>query len=131
MKTWDKVDAIYTKIHKRAMQRRSLKLRVKEREQRLSAVEVMFAARACEQLSHAIGLGDRECRELNRLTGDPVASLKILMTFYRRLSELLSFIAEGKVRIDQPHESSKPKAPNRGWNPSFASVGAPRKTRCH
>jgi hypothetical protein len=103
MKSWDRVDAIYTKIHKRAMQRRLLKLNVKERERRLSAEEVRFAARACEELSHAIGLGD--CGELNRLTRDPLASLKILMAFYRRLSELLSFIDQGKVRIDQADKS--------------------------
>lgn len=100
MKIWDKLDRIYTTIHKRAMQRRLLKLDVKDRERKVSQEELKFVVEANKELAEAIGIGDPEA--LNKLTGDPLASLKILMAFYRRLKELLAFMKEGKVQLAPP-----------------------------
>jgi hypothetical protein len=100
MKIWDKLDKIYTAIHKRAMQRRLLKFNVKEHERKLAEEEVRFLINSTKELAEAIGIDDPAA--LNRLTGDPLASLKILMAFYRRFRELVSFVQEGKVRIEPP-----------------------------
>jgi len=97
MKTCDKLDSIYTNIHKRAMRRRLLKLSVKEKERKLAEEDVRFVVESTKELAEALGIPDPAA--LNRLTNDPLASLKILMGFYRRLRELLHFIEEGKVRI--------------------------------
>lgn len=97
MKTWDKLDKIYEGIHKRAMDRRLLRITLKEREQELTKDDVRFTIEACRELSAAIGLDDPEA--INKLTGDPLSSLKIIMAFFRRIRELVFYVQDGKVRI--------------------------------
>ena len=79
------------------MRRRLAKINLKDRERKLSEDDLKFTIEACKELSEAIGLENPAA--LNKLTGDPLASLKILMAFYRRLGELVSFVREGKVKI--------------------------------
>ncbi len=101
-KTWDRLDRIYDGIHKRYTKRRLAKLNLKDRERKLVEEDLRFVTEACKDLSEAIGLENPAA--LNKLTGDPLASLKILMAFYRRLRELVYFVHEGKVRITRGGE---------------------------
>lgn len=102
MKAWDHVDRKYTTIHKRAMERRLLSLNVKEREQKLAHDDVLFALEACKELADAIGLDNPQA--LEKLNNNPVARLKILMAFYRRLRQLGTFVEEGKVVIESSEQ---------------------------
>jgi hypothetical protein len=101
-KTWDKIDRIYDGIHKRYTRRRLAKINLRDRERKLADDDLKFIVEACKELSEAIGLENQAA--LNKLTGDPLASLKILMAFYRRLRELVFFIHQGKVRITRSDE---------------------------
>jgi hypothetical protein len=47
-----------------------------------------------------VAIGIEKPAALNNLTGDPLTSLKILMAFYPRLRETVSFVHEGKDRLD-------------------------------
>ena len=91
MRSWDKLDKIYTNIHKRAMRRRLLKCDVKERERKLDAEQVQFLAQSTKELAEAIGIKDPAA--LEHLTGHPLASLKILMAFYCLLARVARFCA--------------------------------------
>ena len=96
--TWDKVDRVYDGIHRRYRRRRLARLNARERERKLEEEHVRFAIEACKELSEAMGLEQHEA--LARLSPDPIARLKILMSFWRRLRELVHFIDEGKVRVE-------------------------------
>ncbi|NOS70677.1 MAG: hypothetical protein HOP33_12195 [Verrucomicrobia bacterium] len=104
-KTWDKLDRIYDGIHKRYVRRRLAKINLRDRERKLSEDDLKFTVEACKELSEAIGLENPAA--LNKLTGDPLASLKILMAFYRRLRETVYFIHEGKVSITRGSEKQQ------------------------
>jgi len=97
LKTWDKLDIIYDRIHKRYVKRRLAKITLKDRERKLAEQDLEFTIEAYKELSNAIGIENPAA--LNKLTGDSLTSLKILMAFYRRLRELVSFVHEGKVNI--------------------------------
>ena len=111
----DKLDRIYDGIHKRYVKRRLAKIDLKNRERKLAEEDLYFTVEACKELSQAMGLEGPEA--LHKLTGNPLASLKILMAFYRRLSELVSFIHEGKVKIT-PGDQKK----TRGFTQPFSRV---------
>lgn len=97
VRCWDALDRLYTKIHKRAMQRKRARLKLQEQEQLLEEEKVKFAIESCKELSAALGLSEK-C-QIDRLTGDPVRSLKILLAFYRRFRKLLRFVQDGKVSV--------------------------------
>ena len=96
-KSWDKIDRIYDGIQKRMRKRRLAGINLKDRERKLEEDDLKFCIEKCKELSEALGLENPAA--LNKLTGDPLASLKILMAFYRRLRELVSFVEAGKVKI--------------------------------
>jgi hypothetical protein len=109
-KTGEKLDRIYDGIHRRYRKRRLAKLDLRRRERKLDEEDLKFTVQACKELAAAIGLENPEA--IDKLTGEPLASLKILMAFYRRLRELVSFIQDGKVRMtrgdEKPPDETKP-----------------------
>lgn len=95
---WNFADSVYDRIHKRAMARKLLRLKVKDRERKLTEKEITFAIEATKELADAIGIENLDL--LRHYAQDPLGELKILLAFYRRLRELQTFIEEGKVRLD-------------------------------
>jgi hypothetical protein len=104
-KSWDKLDRIYDGIQKRINKRCLAKLNLRDRERKVDEEDLRFAVEKCKELSEAIGLENPEA--LNKLTGDPLASLKMLMAFYRRLRQLVVFIENGKVSITRGGEEKR------------------------
>lgn len=107
--TWDKLDRIYDGIQRRYRRRHLARLSLKQREHKLQEEHVKFIIDSCRELSEAMGFENPQA--LEQLSDDPLGRLKILMSFWRRLRELLAFMDEEKVRIQ----------------PSVIEVGDPKR----
>lgn len=93
----DYADRVYDRIHKRAMKRKLLSLDVKRREREFEQEEIEFMVNSSKELSGILQFEDLE--RLKSRTQDDLATLKILLSFYRRTRELSGFHLSGKVRF--------------------------------
>jgi hypothetical protein len=66
-----------------------------------------FAIKASEQLAR--GLGFENLNELNKQTGNPVASLKILLSYYRRIKILAEYVIKGKANFPTNGDDDLPR----------------------
>jgi hypothetical protein len=63
----------------------------------LAREELDFIEGSTDQLARMLGF--QNVSELDELTGNRLATLKILLSFYRRLRTLAEFQAEGKLNF--------------------------------
>jgi len=108
LKGWDKADEIYTQIHRRAVKRKLLVLDVKAKAQQLEHADLAFVQQSVRELSESIGLENPD--KLQALTEDWLGTLKILLSFYRRLQALRAFYQDGKVRLEMSTPTAPPPA---------------------
>ncbi len=59
--------------------------------------ELAFVEESSARLARLLGF--TELKELHALTGNPLATLKILMSYYRRVRMLADFQSKGKLSL--------------------------------
>lgn len=85
----------YNAIYVDMQNRKLLRMEVQKRERELTLDEIRFLKRSFEDLSSLMGLENAD--EIHRRTGNPLISLKILMSMYRRFRDLAKFQSDGKA----------------------------------
>jgi hypothetical protein len=92
-----KLNALYTEIHKGLTERKLMRIDLKHKELDLAQHQIDFATRASEQFAKELGF--QNLNQLNELTGNPVSTLKILLSYYRRVRTLAEYVAKGKAKF--------------------------------
>ena len=75
--------------------RKLLRLKVNEEELRLEKLQIEFIEYSLKKMAGILGVDDIE--ELNRKTGHPYKTLKILLSVFRRVRTLADYQIRGKV----------------------------------
>ena len=91
-------DRTYDRIYKRAQKRKLLAMDVRRREREFEREEIKFMVESAEELARIMSFDDLE--KLQVRTRDPLGTMKILLSFYRRVRELVGFQLDQKVRFD-------------------------------
>ena len=71
-----------------------LRLEVKRAQLGLQKEEMKFVETSAKQLAEMMGF--KNLQQINALTGNPLATLKILLSFYRRVKKLAEYEKNGK-----------------------------------
>ena len=90
--------AVYNDIYKGLQDRKLMRIEVKRRELALETEQLQFINDASQRLSEMMGFKNVE--QINRLTGNPLATLKILLSFYRRIRTLAGYEEEKKAKFE-------------------------------
>lgn len=77
--------------------RKLLKLEVKSKEVELSQAQMRLVEDHANTMARLLGFKGHE--ELTGRTGNPFITLKILLSYYRRLRELAKFYIDGKADL--------------------------------
>lgn len=93
----DHAHGVYSKIAKGLSERRLLRLEVKRKELEFKQEELNYINSCVTQMTQMLGFDNLE--EINRRTGHPYISLKILMSLYRRLKKLADYAKDGKADL--------------------------------
>ncbi len=92
------VYALYDKIHKECSKRELLRIEVDRRKRALKKEDLDFAIYASEQLAKIIGF--ERLSDVNGITGeDAINTLKIIMSYHRRLNVLVEYEQDGKAHF--------------------------------
>jgi hypothetical protein len=89
----------YNEIHKGLHDRRLLRIEIGRQEIRFAKDKLDFVKESSEILDNLMGLNNLE--QLNQLTNNPLASLKIQMSYYRRVKTLVTFVEKGKATFPE------------------------------
>lgn len=89
------VASTYHEIHRGMEERRLLRLDVRREELRLEGDEEKFAAEAAARMAHAMGFS--YLAQLNEVTPNDLATLKVMMSLYRRLRGLAKRHSDGRM----------------------------------
>jgi hypothetical protein len=84
-------------------ERKLMQIDVKHKELDLARDQINFAIESSQQLAGAIGFESQE--ELNQRTGNPLPTLKILLSYYRRIRTLSKYVVKGKADFPTDNES--------------------------
>lgn len=87
----------YNKIYKGLQDRKLLRIKIDSKELRLARDTLAFIEDSSQTISDIVEF--ENLPKLNMLTGHPLASLKILMSYYRRDRKLVKFEEEGKAHF--------------------------------
>ncbi len=93
----ERLHEAYSTIYKGMQERKLLRLSVQRQQMSFSREQLQFVEESSDRLARLLGFGDLQ--ELNSLTGNPVATLKILMSYYRRVRTLAEFQTGGKLSL--------------------------------
>lgn len=88
---------VYNKIYRNAQERKLLRMEVESKRIALAGEELAFVLDSSERLARVLDLSDVAI--LHERTQDPLISLKVLMSLYRRVRVLAEFHNRGKVRL--------------------------------
>jgi hypothetical protein len=80
-------------IHERKLNATKLKME----ELKLESEQMRFVTKACEDMAKLLGF--RHLNQIHSLTGNPLITLKMVLSMYRRVRTLAEFEADGKTRI--------------------------------
>lgn len=89
------LNTLYSAIYKGMQERELMQLDVKRKELELSREQLEFTIDAAQRL--AKGLGFDRIDELHERTGHPLATLKMLLSYYRRVRTLAGYVTAGKA----------------------------------
>jgi hypothetical protein len=89
----------YNEIQKGLRDRELLRIKAERSRMRLARDELEFIESASRRLSNLVGF--KNLPHLNKLTNNPLASLKILMSYYRRIRTLVEFVKDGKATFPE------------------------------
>jgi len=93
---------VYNSIHSDLQKRKLLRIEVERKKVELSREELRLVEDAGETMAKMIGL--QSARALHERTKDPLKSLKILLSVYRRLRLLAEFKLKGKANLRSVNE---------------------------
>jgi len=101
------LNGLYTEIYKGMHERKLMRIEAKRQEMDLTDKQIEFAVKMSKVLAE--GLGFDRIEELHERTGHPVATLKMLLSYYRRVQKLAGYASTGKVEF--PDERDLPELP--------------------
>jgi hypothetical protein len=90
--------SLYNSIYKGLQDRKLMRIEVKRKELALENEQIQFVNEAVQKLSQMMGFENVE--QINKLTGNPLATLKILLSFYRRIRTLAGYEEEKKAKFE-------------------------------
>jgi hypothetical protein len=100
------LNALYTDIHRGMRDRKLMKIDVKLKELELTKAQIDFAVESSQRLAKDLGFEGLD--ELNEGTGNPLATLKILLSYYRRVRTLAGYAIKGKAKFPtNDHDAEK------------------------
>jgi hypothetical protein len=99
------INQLYSEIYKGLQERKLLRIEVRRKTLELESDEMNFVMDSSRRLAEALGFTD--LAKLNELTDNPLAAMKILMSYYRRIRTLADYERKGKA--DFPVEEPKKK----------------------
>jgi hypothetical protein len=99
------LNSLYTDIHKGMSQRKLTQIDIKRKEFELTRDQINFAIESYIQLAKALGF--ENLKELDQGTGNSLATLKILLSYYRRVRVLGEYVIKGKAEFPTQDESRK------------------------
>ena len=88
-------DRTYTELYRGMQERKLLRLKTKQAELRLKEAELRFVIKGATTMAELLDIKNVE--ELNKRTGHPYRTLKILMSVYRRAVKLAQYQNKGKA----------------------------------
>jgi hypothetical protein len=88
---------VYNEIHEGLQKRKLLKLEVKSKELELTKEQLKFVENSLQSLSNLMGFQNVET--INSLTKNPLATLKILLSYYRRVRKLSDYEDNSKLKF--------------------------------
>lgn len=91
------LNRLYSDIRKGLHDREMMKIEAKRASLELEKEQRDFAIESAEKLSALLGF--EHIAELHKLTGNPLASLKILLSFYRKIKILAKYETSGKAKF--------------------------------
>ena len=97
VKAIDQVNTLYTSIHKGLHERKLMKIDAKTKDLAFRRDELRFIQESTDSMSRLLGF--RNAKSIDRLTGNPLATLKILLSLYRRVRTLAAYQDDGKVKF--------------------------------
>lgn len=101
------LNGLYTEIYKGMHERKLMRIEAKRQEMDLTEKQIEFAVNMSKVLAE--GLGFDRIEELNERTGHPVATLKMLLSYFRRVRKLAEYATTGKAEF--PDEQDLPELP--------------------
>jgi len=98
---------LYTDIHKGLTERKLMQIDLKHKELDLAQHQIDFSISSSELFARQLGF--ENLSELNKLTGNPISTLKILLSYYRRIRTLSEYVAKGKANFPDSGDSDLTK----------------------
>lgn len=91
------LNELYSSIYRGLQDRKLMRTEVKRKDIALETEQLDFIIDSSDKLSKMMGFQNVE--EINKLTGSPLATLKILLSFYRRIRVLAGYEKKGKAKF--------------------------------
>jgi len=91
------LNSLYREIYKGLHQRRLMRIKVRRQEIALRRDQIRFAQESAKELSRLMDF--KHLEELDLLTRNPLGTLKILLSVYRRLRALAKYEKKGKANL--------------------------------
>lgn len=91
------LNSLYKEIYDGMHERKMMKLEAKRESLKLSKEQLEFAVESADNLSRLMGFENID--QVNKLTKNPLATLKILLSFYRKIRVLAEFDKSGKTKL--------------------------------
>ncbi len=93
----NELNKLYNNIYKGMHARKMMKIEAKRQSLLLSKEQRDFAIDSANKLSQLLGFENVE--QIQKLTKNPLATLKILLSFYRKIKVLAEFNSKGKTEL--------------------------------
>lgn len=93
----EEVNKLYNNIYKGMHDRKMMKIEAKRHSLKLTKEQSDFAIESAQKLSNLLGFNNLD--EMNKLTKNPLATLKILLSFSRKIKKLAEFENKGKAKF--------------------------------
>lgn len=91
------IQSLYNEIYKGMQERKLLQMDVKKKDLELKEADLKFINSATKSLAKLLGFKD--IADLHKVTKNPLTSLKILLSFYRRIKLLVDYTNKGKTEF--------------------------------
>jgi hypothetical protein len=97
-KSMTHINKLYGDIVKGMQQRELMRLKIQIQQVKLKKEEAEFIEKSAKAMSRALGFSN--VAELNKRTGHPYITLKILLSLFRRVRVLAEYQNKGKATLD-------------------------------
>jgi hypothetical protein len=96
-KAGKQLNDLYSDIYKGIHERKLQEIEIRKKEIEIKETDLAFANKSCEALAKLLGFSDLQ--KLHDYTGNPIASLKMLLSFYRRVRTIAKFEQSGMIDL--------------------------------